>query len=199
MASSATIPAGQDSTLILLSADASASIDAMPTAFKVVGHAKVNGHELTRVANEDAPLDLASVMPPPDAIVTAGLSRVTLEPGQEVKVTLHVERRNGFQGRVPCKVRNLPPGVRVVNVGLNGVLVTETQTSRTFTLHAEDWAKPITQPIYIVGEVESNSTTMHPSPPLIVEVVGNKETASAIPNKEGDGQQGDKDARSPNR
>jgi hypothetical protein len=195
----ATIPAGQDSTLILLSADASASVDAMPTVFKVVGHAKVNGHELTRVANEDAPLDLASVMPPPDAIVTAGPSRVTLEPGQEVKVTLHVERRNGFQGRVPCKVRNLPPGVRVVNVGLNGVLVTETQTSRTFTLHAEDWAKPITQPIYVVAEVESNSPTMHPSPPLIVEVVGNKETANAIPNKEGNGHEGDKDTRSPNR
>jgi len=35
----------------------------------------------------------------------------------------------------------------VVNVGLNGVLVTENQTSRTFTLRAEDWAKPIEQPI----------------------------------------------------
>jgi len=100
---------------------------------------------------------------------------------------------------VPCKIRNLPPGVRVVNVGLNGVLVTETQTSRTFTLHAEDWAKPITQPIYVVGEVESNSPTMHPSAPLMVEVVGNKETASASPNKEGDGQHEGADTQSPNR
>jgi hypothetical protein len=182
-ASPATIPAGQDSTFVLLSANASASVDALPTAFKIVGHAKINGRDLARVANDDAPLDLASVMPPPDAVVTAEPGRVTLEPGQEIKVTLHVERRNGFQGRVPCKIRNLPPGVRVVNVGLNGVLVTETQTSRTFTLHAEDWAKPITQPIYVVGEVESNSPTMHPSAPLLVEVVGNKETASASPAK----------------
>src|SRR5208282_2524159 len=111
-----------------------------------------------------------SVIPPPDAIVTAGPSHITLAPGQELKVTLHVDRRNGFQGRVPCTVRNLPPGVRVVNIGLNGVLVTETQSTRTFTLHAEDWAKPITQPIYVVGEVESNSPTMHPSTPLVVEV-----------------------------
>jgi hypothetical protein len=130
------------------------------------------------VANEDAPLELASVVPPPDVIVTVEPTPVTLEPGQDVKVTLHVERRNGFQGRVPCTIQNLPPGVRVVNVGLNGVLVTETQTSRTFTLHAEDWAKPITQPIYVIGKVESNSPTMHPSAPLMVEVVGNKETAS---------------------
>ena len=114
----------------------------------------------------------------PDVIVTAGPDHITLEPGQEVKVTLHVERRNGFQGRVPCTVQNLPPGVRVVNVGLNGVLVTETQSTRTFTLHAEDWAKPITQPIYVVGGVESNSPTLHPSAPLLVEVAGNKETAS---------------------
>ena len=164
-----------------------------------MGHAKINGHDLARVANEDAPLKLASVIPPPDAIVTAGPSRITLEPGQDVKVTLHVERRNGFQGRVPCTVRNLPPGVRVVNIGLNGVLVTETQSTRTFTLHAEDWAKPITQPIYVVGEVESNSPTMHPSAPLMVEVVGNKETASVSPAKEAGGHPAESDTRSPNR
>lgn len=182
-AGSATIPAGQDSAILLFSADASAPDDSLPTSFKIVGHAQINGHDRRRVANEDAPLQLASVIPPPDAIVTAGPDHITLEPGQDVKVTLHVERRNGFEGRVPCTVQNLPPGVRVVNVGLNGVLVTESQSTRTFTLHAEEWAKPITQPIYVVGEVESNSPTMHPSAPLIVEVVGNKETASVSPAK----------------
>ncbi len=171
-ANAATIPAGQDSTVMLLSADGSASDGALSAGFKIVGHAKVKGHDLARVASEDAPLKLASVIPPPDAIVTAGPERVTLEPGQDVKVTLHVDRRNGFQGRVPCTVDNLPPGVRVVNVGLNGVLVTESQSTRTFTLRAEDWAKPISQPIYVVGEVESNSPTMHPSAPVMVEVVG---------------------------
>jgi hypothetical protein len=55
-------------------------------------------------------------------------------------------------------------------VGLNGVLVTESQSSRTFTLRAEDWAKPITQPVYVVGKVESNSPTMHPSPPITLQI-----------------------------
>ena len=168
--------------LVVLSADAGVSVDSPPAAFKIVGHAEINGQNRVKVANEYAPLQLASVIPPPDVVVTVEPSPVTLEPGQDVKVTLHVDRRNGFEGRVPCTVRNLPPGVRVVNVGLNGVLVTETQTTRTFTLHAEDWAKPVTQPIYVVAEVESNSPTMHPSAPLMVEVVGNKETASAMPN-----------------
>jgi hypothetical protein len=58
----------------------------------------------------------------------------------------------------------------VVNVGLNGVLVTEFQTSRTFTLRAEEWVKPIQQPIYVVAMVESNSPTMHPSAPVTLRV-----------------------------
>lgn len=178
-ASPATIPAGQDSTVVLLTADATASVDSAPTALKIAGRATVNGQARTRVANEDAPLELAAVVPPPDAVVTAGPQHITIEPGQDVKVTLHVDRRNGFQGRVPCTIQNLPPGIRIVNIGLNGVLVTESQTTRTFTLHAEDWAKPISQPIYVVGAVESNSSTMHPSPPLVVQVVPNKEYASA--------------------
>jgi hypothetical protein len=198
-ATPATIPAGQDSTLILLSADATASDTALPAEFKIVGHATINGHERSRVASEYAPLEVASVVPPPDVVVTVSPSLVSLEPGQEMKVTLHVDRRNGFQGRVPCTVRNLPPGVRVVNVGLNGVLVTETQTSRTFTLHAEEWAKPISQPIYVVAAVESNSSTMHPSEPLMVDVVGNKETASVSAAKESNSNPLDGEPKTPNR
>ena len=116
-------------------------------------------------------------------VVTAGPEHITLSPGQDLKVTLHVDRRNGFTGRVPCFVRNLPPGVRVVNIGLNGVLVSETQTTRTITLHADDWAKPITQPIYIVALVESNMPTQQPTEPLMVEVVTKEEMASMNANR----------------
>jgi hypothetical protein len=62
---------------------------------------------------------------------------------------------------------------------LNGVLVTEAQTSRTFTLRAEDWAQPINQPIYVVALVESNSPTMHPSEALLLKVASSAETATA--------------------
>ncbi len=178
-ASPATIPAGQNSTVVVLAASAEAAVDAPPSPIRFVGHARINGRDVTRVANGAAALQLASIIPPPDVIVTAEPREIALQPGQEVKVTLHVERRNGFKGRVPCFVENLPPGVRVVNVGLNGVLVTETQTSRTFTLKAEDWAKPIRQPIYVVAEVESNSPTRHASSPLALRVEGQREMASA--------------------
>jgi len=81
-----------------------------------------------------------------------------------------VERRNAFAGRVPCNLRNLPLGVRVVNVGLNGILIPEHETTRTFTVKAEDWATSIDQPAYVVGAVESNASTYHASPPLMIRV-----------------------------
>jgi hypothetical protein len=181
-ASPATILPGQNSTVVVLSAAQDASLDARAMPIEIVGHAKVNGHDLVRTANMDAsadpPLQLASIIPPPDVVVMTEAKQVSIEPGKEVTVTLHVERQNGFKGRVPCSVENLPPGVEVVNVGLNGVLVTEAQTSRTFTLRAEDWAKSIEQPIYVVAQVESNSPTMHPSAPLLLKVAANKEAAS---------------------
>ena len=168
--------------MLVLTADADVPLDARPAPIQIVGHSMVGGHDMMRTANRsedgDATLQLASITPAPDVVVTAESREVSIEPGKEVTVTLHVDRHNGFKGRVPCFVQNLPPGVRVVNIGLNGVLVTEAQSSRTFTLRAEDWAKPISQPIYVVGIVESNSPTMHPSAPVLLKIAAANETAS---------------------
>ena len=186
-ASAATIAAGQTSTVLVLTAAPDADMDGHPTPIQVVGRATVDGHELIRTANRGAdregPLQLASIVPPPDVVVSTETNEVTLEPGKDVTLKLTVERHNGFKGRVPCSVQNLPFGVRVVNVGLNGVLVTEAQSSRTFTLHAEEWAKSGTQPIYVVAEVESNSSTMHSSAPITLKVSAGEQTATAGPSQ----------------
>ena len=182
-APAATIPPGQDSTVIVLTASKDAPLDAHPAPIQFIGHGEADGHELVRVANSEGTMEptlqLASITPAPDVVVTTDTKQIALEPGKDATVTLHIDRENGFKGRVPCFVQNLPPGVRVVNVGLNGVLVTEAQTSRTFTLHAESWAQPINQPIYVVALVESNSSTMHPSDPLLLKVAATTQTASA--------------------
>jgi hypothetical protein len=181
-ASTGTIYPDQISTTVVLSASADAAPDAQPAPLSFIGRAHVNGRDLTRPANRDdgdePTLQLASISPSPDVVVTTESKEVALRPGEEVTVTLHVERRNGFKGRIPCSVENLPPGVRVVNVGLNGVLVTEAQSSRTFTLRAENWARPATQPIYVVGLVESNSPTMHSSAPLLLKVTANTQATN---------------------
>ena len=171
-ASAAEIAAGEDSTVVVLSAAPDSSFDAAPARFEILGHAQSSGRALTRAANAESVLQVASIIPPPDVAVRTDLAQVALAPGGEVTVSLHVERKNGFKGRVPCDVVNLPPGVRVVNLGLNGILVPENSSDATFKLRAEAWAKPIAQPIYVVANVESNATTRHPSPPIQVRVEG---------------------------
>jgi hypothetical protein len=186
-AAPATIAAGQTSTVVVLTGASDATLDSHPSPIQIAGHAVADGHDLIRTANSDRDqrLQVASIVPPPDVIVSTDATDVVLEPGKDVTVRLNVERQNGFKGRVPCTVQNLPFGVRVVNVGLNGVLVTESQSSRTFTLRAEDWAKPASQPVYVVGEVESNSSTMHPSAPIMLKVMGGTHAASANPDQKG--------------
>ena len=120
-ASPATIFPGQDSTVLVLTADADVPLDARPAPIQIVGHSMVGGHDMMRTANRsedgDATLQLASITPAPDVVVTAESREVSIEPGKEVTVTLHVDRHNGFKGRVPCFVQNLPPGVRVGGPG----------------------------------------------------------------------------------
>jgi hypothetical protein len=54
-------------------------------------------------------------------------------------------------------VLNLPRGVRVNDIGLNGVMITEQETTRTIHIVAEPWVRAQTQPLVIVGRVEVNS------------------------------------------
>ena len=112
-ASPATIAAGQDSTVVVLSAGLDASLDAHPSAVQFVGHARLNGHELVRTANSfggaDPVLQLVSVIPPPDVLVTTDSREVSLEPGKEATVTLHIQRQNGFKGRVPARLKTFLP------------------------------------------------------------------------------------------
>jgi len=169
-AAPAIIPAGQDSTVVIVEAAADASEPEGAAPFQVIGKGRVGDRELVRTAGSHQPLEVVSLMPPPDLSVEIEPKELTLEPGQTAKVTLRVERRNAFAGRVPCNLRNLPLGVRVVNVGLNGILIPEHETTRTFTVKAEDWATSIDQPAYVVGAVESNASTYHASPPLMIRV-----------------------------
>lgn len=176
----ATIPAGQDSTVVVLEAGPQASkAESAGEPFEIVGRAKVGDRVLIRVGDAGRPLKVVSVIPPPDVVVAVEPREVILGPKEEAAVTLHVERKNGFRGRVPCALVNLPPGVSVTNMGLNGVLVPENETSRTLTLRAEGWVQPIDQPVYVIGTVESSASTQHVSVHLTLRLRGKQEGATA--------------------
>jgi hypothetical protein len=161
------IPAGQDSTMLLLEAARDAAVQATP--FTVVGR---SGSRL-RTASADDKLRLLAVAQPPDVHVEAGQGEVTLAAGATAEVTVSVKREKGFDGRVPINVLNLPPGVRVLDVGLNGVLITEEETTQRFVLEAKPWVKPMEQEIVLTGEVETRSPikSFYASAPIRLKIV----------------------------
>jgi hypothetical protein len=148
-------------------------------ALKLVGRAAIDGRS---VSHEAETLDLISVIalaPKPDLVLTTDAQRIELTSGREVTLTVSVERRNGFTGRVPVSVMNLPHGVRVDDVGLNGVMITEQETSRVIHIVAEPWVRAQIQPLLIVGRVEVNSPLRNESAALPVELVVKSATTAA--------------------
>lgn len=150
------IAANQDSAVLRLHANSNPAFDPVP--LRVVGRAKrVDREDLVRLLEGEKQLYTIARSLPPDIGIQLDRHRVEIVPGSDIRVTVQVNRREGFRARVPVEIRNLPRGVRVLDIGLNGILITEEQTSRTFTLYAEPWARPGRRPFYAVGEVETNS------------------------------------------
>jgi hypothetical protein len=170
-ATSARIEHGETTAQFLVMADATAPAFSPPT-WKVTSHATLgppsaSGEpELRHAIDPGGPKGgWITVTPEPNLKVTAQPSRIEIQPGQRVSMTLSVARSAAFSGRVPIDVRNLPQGVRVLNIGLNGVLVTEAQHERSVFLYAEPWAEPMERPFYAVGKAESAGTE-HSSPQI---------------------------------
>ena len=93
----------------------------------------------------------------PELLVATGEPVVSLEPGGRAWVSISIKRERGFKGRIPFDIRNLPHGVIVRDVGLNGVMITEDETTQRFELSAEAWTRPVEQPIVVVGRIETAS------------------------------------------
>jgi hypothetical protein len=146
------IAPGQVNTTLIISADATAKLE-QAAPLNIIGRAGA----LERQANPDDQLSLVSLMPKPDVVMTAETKVVEIEPGKQAQITVSVERENDFHGRVPVAVMNLPPGVKVIDVGLNGVLITEQENRRSFTIEALPSAEPIEQMVYVGGVVETRS------------------------------------------
>lgn len=148
-------------------------------ALKLVGRATIDGRSVSHEAETTELISVIALAPKPDLVVTTDAQRIELTSGREVTLTVSVERHNGFTGRVPVSVMNLPHGVRVDDVGLNGVMITEQETSRVIHIVAEPWVRAQVQPLLIVGRVEVNSPLRNESAALPVELVVKSATTAA--------------------
>ena len=158
-ATSALIPPGQVFGTILLKSEAKLTeLEGKAFPIQIAGRAVVNGgKQLVRYANQEDGLKLLSIMPQADITMSAITKVVEIEAGGTADVNLTIARQNGFKGRVPVSVLNLPPSVRVLDVGLNGVLLNEDETKRGFTLEALPDSEGLEQVIYVAGIIETRS------------------------------------------
>lgn len=147
------IPAGENSTAFALFVDAGAKEVKSAKPFAINARAMIDGKELTQSSSGGVP----KLVEPGDIVTTTEATEVRIKPGTQASLTVNIDRRNNFKGRVPLTVRGLPHGVRVLDIGLNGILITEREARRTIVLYAEPWVQAMEHPFVVSSRREGNN------------------------------------------
>jgi WD40 repeat protein len=148
------IGSNDNTTAFSLSADADAKPPAAGAMPKLVARATIAGKSVVReVAGQ-----LPKAIEPGDLVTTTEQNEITVKPGSEVRLQVKVDRRNGFTGRVPLDVKGLPHGVRVLDIGLNGILIIPGESSRTVVIYCEPWVQETEHPFVVLSRREGKGT-----------------------------------------
>src|SRR5580704_4818742 len=147
-----------------------ADADAKPTpagawkACKVTATVRIGGRE---VVKQLPPVEV-TLAPPPKLVVRlrsesgsdadGSPEEIVIEPGQSVTALLQIER-HGYTGELRCEVENLPHGVIVDNIGLNGIMVRAGENERQVFLTASKWVSPTMRLIHAVTDREGSQTS----------------------------------------
>ncbi|MFO0820449.1 MAG: c-type cytochrome domain-containing protein [Pirellulales bacterium] len=138
------------------------------TGIKVTASAEIAGQRVTREVNDFGTLKSA---PRPKVVVHLeldpsapvgvgpdGSPLVTIVPGRRATCRLRIER-NGFTDRVQFEIENLPHGVIVDDIGLNGVLLPEGQSERILFLSSESWVPGTDRRFHAVAKVDGDQVS----------------------------------------
>ena len=136
--------------------------DEQLAGIKLTASADVAGQQVAKNVPGFGKLALVEA---PKVMVSLEPAELKIQPGQTITAQLRVTR-NGFNDRINFDVGNLPHGVIVDNIGLNGVLIPEGETERTIYLTAAKWVPHTRRSFQATAEVEGNQT----SRPVTLEV-----------------------------
>lgn len=140
--------------------------------------ATINGKLREHVSNglgeiklgEKPKLTAAVVSPEGKISSTREPIELVIHPGETIKAKLRAQRLD-FKDRIEFgnedSGRNLPHGVYVDNIGLNGLLIPEDTTERDFFLTAAKCAQPGRRQVFFRAKGDSGQTT----PPVWLNVV----------------------------
>ena len=177
------IEAGQQQAIGVLSAsaDAIAADDTVDKAVVVKATATVAGHEVVKEAGSLGDIQIAekpkvtvAIAPGPDASAgmepTGGPLEFSIRPGQTITARVRAQRHD-FDGRIELggadSGRNLPYGVFVDNIGLNGLLIVEGQDEREFFITASPIAKPCRRLFHLRTTADGNQASV----PAVINVL----------------------------
>ncbi len=185
-----TIEAGQNDALgvLMAAADAPAPTPENAKLSKLTATATINGQAVTHDLNNFGEIKRSDAGKMTIEIVAAesgaqvtdpgdgGPLQVDIEPGQTIMLKV-LAKRNGYEGHVPFgnegSGRNLPHGLIVDNIGLNGLLILEKQTERNFFISAAKWVPEQERLLHLQTAVEGAQATR----PVLVRVRKNGEVA----------------------
>ena len=155
------IEAGQDIAYgaIYAAPDAPAPDAETAKATKVTATATIFRQRVTKDVNNLGEIKLAAA---PKLLVRLEPSELTLSPGQTISAKVVLERR-GFGGNVSFgkedSGRNLPHGVYVDNIGLNGLLLFGNQNEREIFITASKIVPAQTRTFHLRANAEGNQVS----------------------------------------
>jgi hypothetical protein len=115
---------------------------------------QIRGLKVEKELQFDAP----KLGPNGDLKTIVSPEQLTVKAGTEVKILVKIERGNGFAARVPLDVKGLPHGARVLDIGLNGILVNPKETQRFITIQVDSWVEPGSYPFVVLSKQEGKNT-----------------------------------------
>ncbi len=145
---------------------------------KITATALVKGQSVTKDVNNFGKIKLGEkpklfvMLEPTDSPVSTNAApkpsaplELTIAPGQNVPAWIKI-RRNGHEELVTFTVENLPYGIIVDNIGLNGVLIPKGENERQIFLAAAKWVPETDRPCFAIAAEAGRQTSL----PLLVHV-----------------------------
>ncbi len=159
--------------------DATQPAETNATQITLTAKANVNGAPVTKTVNNFAKITLGEkpklfvALEPYDETATNFVERsvsdkpleLTIAPGQSIPAWLKIKRA-GHDDLVTFTVENLPHGVIVDNIGLNGVLIPKGQDARQIFLTAAKWVPETDRLCFAEAKQADNPTSL----PVLIHV-----------------------------
>jgi WD40 repeat protein len=97
-----------------------------------------------------------------DVTIRPEIKELRIVAGEKALLPVVINRVAGFDGRVPLDVRGLPQGVRVLDVGLNGILMLPGQSRRILEIEADSWVTSQSNPLIVTAKREGKPEFIGP-------------------------------------